>query len=105
MDALLTIKGVGRKTANLVITLAFSQPGICVDTHVHRITNRWGYVRTQTPEETEMALRRKLPPRYWLIINDLLVSYCQNLCGPVSPHCSTCNIAFACARVGVTHSR
>ena len=105
LDALLTIKGVGRKTANLVITLAFSKPGICVDTHVHRITNRWGYVRTQTPEQTEMALRRKLPSRYWLIINDLLVSYGQNLCGPISPHCSTCKIAFACARVGVRHSR
>ena len=105
LDALLTIKGVGRKTANLVVTLAFRQPGICVDTHVHRITNRWGYVRTRTPAETEMALRRKLPRRYWLIINDLLVTYGQHLCGPISPHCSRCQIAFACDRVGVHHSR
>ena len=105
LEALLSIKGVGRKTANLVITLAFHQPGICVDTHVHRITNRWGYVRTKTPEETEMALRRQLPRRYWLTINDLLVAYGQNLCGPISPRCSQCQIAFACARVGVRHSR
>ena len=105
LDALLTITGVGRKTANLVVTLAFRQPGICVDTHVHRITNRWGYVKTRTPEETEMALRRTLPRRYWLIINDLLVTYGQHLCGPVSPRCSACTIAFACDRVGVRHSR
>ncbi len=105
LDALLTIKGVGRKTANLVVTLAFRQQGICVDTHVHRITNRWGYVRTRTPEETEMALRRTLPARYWQVINDYLVAYGQNLCGPISPWCSRCPIAFACDRVGVHHAR
>jgi len=71
---LLTFKGVGRKTANLVVTLGYRKPGICVDTHVHRISNRWGYVETQTPEETEMALREKLPPQYWIEINDLLVA-------------------------------
>src|SRR5213076_1465034 len=78
IDALLTLKGVGRKTANLVVTLGFDKPGICVDTHVHRISNRLGYVRTRTPDETEMALRKKLPRRYWMMLNDLLVAYGQN---------------------------
>ena len=105
LDELLTIKGVGRKTANLVVTLAFRKPGICVDTHVHRISNRWGYVRTKTPEQTEMALRRKLPPRYWRIYNDLLVTFGQNLCHPTSPWCSRCPLERMCAKVGVTHSR
>ena len=105
LDALLTIKGVGRKTANLVITLAFDQPGICVDTHVHRISNRWGYVRTKTPEQTEMALRRRLPLRHWRIYNDLLVTFGQNLCHPTSPWCSRCRLARVCPRIGVTHSR
>ena len=105
LEALLTIKGVGRKTANLVITLAFQQDGICVDTHVHRISNRWGYVRTKTPEQTEMALRGKLPRRYWQMYNDLLVSFGQHLCHPTSPWCSRCPLMQACARVGVTHSR
>jgi len=105
LDELLTIKGVGRKTANLVVTLAFRKPGICVDTHVHRISNRWGYVRTQTAEQTEMALRRKLPPRYWRIYNDLLVTFGQNLCHPTSPWCSRCPLERVCAKVGVNHSR
>ena len=105
LDELLTIKGVGRKTANLVVTLAFRKPGICVDTHVHRISNRWGYVRTKTPEQTEMALRRKLPPRYWRIYNDLLVTFGQNLCHPTSPWCSRCPLESMCAKVGVTRSR
>jgi endonuclease-3 len=105
LDELLTMKGVGRKTANLVVTLAFRQQGICVDTHVHRISNRWGYVRTKTPEQTEMALRRKLPPRYWQIYNDLLVTFGQNLCHPTSPWCSRCPLEPMCAKVGVTHSR
>lgn len=105
LDELLTIKGVGRKTANLVVTLAYRKPGICVDTHVHRITNRWGYVKTTTPEQTETALRRILPPRHWLIINDLLVTFGQNLCHPVSPRCSACPLTGVCARVGVRHSR
>lgn len=105
LDELLTIRGVGRKTANLVVTLAFGQDGICVDTHVHRISNRWGYVRTTTPEQTEMALRRTLPRRYWQVYNDLLVTFGQHLCHPTSPWCSRCPLARRCARVGVTHSR
>ncbi len=105
IDELLKLKGVGRKTANLVVTLGFGKPGICVDTHVHRICNRWGYVATLTPEETEFALRGKLPKKYWLVINDLLVTFGQNQCHPVSPRCSTCPLAHLCARVGVTRSR
>ncbi|HEY4485608.1 MAG TPA: endonuclease III [Nitrospiria bacterium] len=105
LDELLTLHGVGRKTANLVVTLGFGKPGICVDTHVHRISNRLGYVRTRTPDETETALRRKLPPRYWIILNDLLVTYGQNLCKPLSPLCSRCAISRYCDRVGVERSR
>ena len=105
LDALLELPGVGRKTANLVVTLGYGKPGICVDTHVHRITNRWGYVQTKTPEQTEMALRKKLPPEHWIIINDLLVSYGQNLCKPISPLCSTCGIRSYCDREGVGVSR
>ena len=105
LDELLTIKGVGRKTANLVVTLAFRKPGICVDTHVQRISNRWGYVRTKTPEQTEMALRRKLPPRYWRIYNDLLVTFGQNLCHPTSPWCSRCPLERVCAKIDVIRSR
>jgi len=105
LDALLELPGVGRKTANLVVTLGYGTPGICVDTHVHRIANRWGYVQTKTPEQTEMALRKKLPPEYWIIINDLLVSYGQNLCKPISPLCSTCRIRSYCDRKGVKVSR
>ena len=105
LGELLTIKGVGRKTANLVITLAFNKPGICVDTHVHRISNRWGYVTTKTPEETEMALRVKLPKRHWIMFNDLLVTFGQNLCHPTSPWCSRCPFERSCAKVGVHHSR
>ncbi len=105
LDELLTIKGVGRKTANLVVTLAYQKDGICVDTHVHRISNRWGYVKTKTPEHTEMALRQQLPRRYWQIYNDLLVPFGQNLCHPTSPWCSRCPLERFCAKVGVTHSR
>ncbi len=105
LDELLTITGVGRKTANLVVTLAFHKDGICVDTHVHRISNRWGYVTTQTPEQTEMALRRRLPRRYWQRYNDLLVTFGQNLCHPTSPWCSRCPVARRCPQIGVTHSR
>ena len=105
LDELLTIKGVGRKTANLVITLAYHQYGICVDTHVHRISNRWGYVRTKSPEETEMALRRLLPRRHWRVYNDLLVTFGQNLCHPTSPWCSLCPLDRLCQKNGVQHSR
>jgi len=102
IDALLTLKGVGRKTANLVVTMGFNKPGICVDTHVHRISNRLGYVRTRNPEETEMALRARLPRRFWIGYNDLLVSFGQNICTPLSPRCSTCPVRALCRRVGVT---
>ncbi len=105
IDALVQLPGVGRKTANLVVTLGFGKPGICVDTHVHRITNRWGYVQTKTPEQTEMALRAQLPPAYWIEINDELVAFGQNLCHPTSPKCSICPIEKYCDRVGVTRSR
>ena len=105
LEDLLTLKGVGRKTANLVVTVAFGKPGICVDTHVHRISNRWGYVKTKTPEDTEQALRRKLPRRYWITFNDLLVPFGQNLCQPVSPYCSRCKLVKYCDQVGVTTSR
>jgi endonuclease-3 len=105
IDELLKLPGVGRKTANLVVTLGYNKPGICVDTHVHRISNRWGYVETKTPEQTEMALREKLPPQYWIMINDLLVSFGQNRCKPISPLCSQCKIRRYCDRVGVEVSR
>jgi len=105
LDALLTLHGVGRKTANLVVTFGFDLPGICVDTHVHRITNRLGFVRTRTPAETETALRHRLPHRHWIGLNDLLVAFGQNLCHPTSPHCSVCPVGTACARVGVRQSR
>ncbi|RII25190.1 MAG: endonuclease III [Geobacter sp.] len=105
LDELLKFKGVGRKTANLTMTLGFGKPGICVDTHVHRICNRWGYVSTKTPEETEFALRAKLPDAYWIAINDLLVTFGQNQCHPVSPRCSSCPLAQLCDRRGVTRSR
>jgi endonuclease-3 len=105
LDELLSLKGVGRKTANLVLTQGYGLPGICVDTHVHRITNRWGYVHTKSPEETEMTLRQILPPRYWIEINDWLVAYGQNLCKPVSPWCSRCRIRPDCPQIGVERSR
>ena len=105
LETLLELPGVGRKTANLVVTLGFGKPGICVDTHVHRITNRWGYVQTKTPAQTEMALRQILPAKYWIIINDLLVSYGQNRCKPISPICSACKIRTYCDRKGVEISR
>src|SRR3989337_1857190 len=90
MEGLLELKGVGRKTANLVLTLGFHKPGICVDTHVHRVSNRLGYVKTKNPEQTEMALREKLPKEYWIEYNDLLVTWGQNICRPISPFCSRC---------------
>ena len=105
IDELITLPGVGRKTANLVVTVGYRKPGICVDIHVHRISNRWGYVKTRTPEETEQALRAQLPKRYWITFNDLLVPYGQNLCQPVSPFCSRCKLSNMCDRVGVTKSR
>ena len=105
IETLLTFPGVGRKTANLVVTVGYGKLGICVDTHVHRISNRWGLVRTRTPEETEFALRKKLPEKYWIEFNDLLVSYGQNLCLPISPWCSRCKIHAYCPRLGVKTAR
>ena len=105
LDELLSLKGVGRKTANLVLTLGFGKEGLCVDTHVHRISNRLGYVVTKTPEQTEFALRAKLPKRYWTDYNTLLVAFGQSVCHPVSPFCSRCTLAAFCDRVGVTRSR
>ena len=101
IDELLKFKGVGRKTANLVVTLGYKKPGICVDTHVHRISNRWGYVKSKTPEKTEFALREKLPKQYWIECNDLLVSFGQHLCRPISPLCSQCPIVKYCRQVDV----
>jgi endonuclease-3 len=105
VEELLTLPGVGRKTANLVVTMGYNKPGICVDTHVHRITNRWGYVQTKTPEQTEFALRARLPAEYWISINGYLVSLGQNICHPTSPRCSQCPITAWCDRIGVTRSR
>jgi endonuclease-3 len=105
IDELMKFKGVGRKTANLVVTLGYNKPGICVDTHVHRISNRWGYVKTATPEKTEVALRQKLPKQYWIEYNDLLVSFGQQLCRPISPLCSQCPVAKYCSQIGVTVKR
>lgn len=105
VETLCTLKGVGRKTANLVVTLGWNKPGICVDTHVHRISNIWDYVRSRTPDDTERALRRKLPAKHWMTYNDLLVAFGQNLCVPVSPLCSRCALAGLCPRRGVKRSR
>ena len=105
LDELLKLKGVGRKTANLVITKGFNKPGICVDIHVHRISNRWGYISTQTPDESEMALRQKLPRRHWITYNDLLVTFGQNICVPISPKCSACPLNECCPKVGVDRHR
>jgi endonuclease-3 len=105
IDELLKLKGVGRKTANLVVTLGYRKPGICVDTHVHRISNRWGYVHTKNSHETEVALREKLPKQYWIEYNDLLVSFGQHLCRPISPLCSRCPVQKYCDKNGVTVSR
>jgi endonuclease-3 len=105
MEALLNLPGVGRKTANLVLLEGFDRPAMCVDTHVHRISNRIGYVHTRTPEQTEMALRRKLPRRHWRRYNELLVAFGQTVCKPVSPFCSRCPVSEMCPRAGVLRSR
>ncbi|HOV15594.1 MAG TPA: endonuclease III [Spirochaetota bacterium] len=105
MDELLILPGVGRKTANLVLILGFNKYGICVDTHVHRTSNRFGWVKTKTPEETEFALMDFLPKEYWRSINDYLVSYGQMVCKPVSPLCSKCGLNEICPKNGVKTSR
>jgi endonuclease III len=101
IDDLLLLPGVGRKTANLVRAIAFNLPAICVDVHVHRISNRWGYVQTKTPFDTEMALRKTLPEKYWIMYNSYVVAFGQNLCYPRKPKCDACPVYKYCARVGV----
>jgi endonuclease-3 len=105
LDELLSIKGVGRKTANLVVSLAYGKEGICVDTHVHRISNRLGYVKTKAPDETEFALRAKLPHKHWIIYNTIMVAFGRKTCKPISPLCSQCPVFKYCDRVGVGLSR
>jgi endonuclease III len=105
IEQLLTLKGVGRKTANLVVALGYNKEGLCVDTHVHRISNRLGYVKTKTPEETEYALRKKLPSKYWLRYNTLMVAFGRHVCVPISPFCSRCTVFAYCDRVNVVRSR
>jgi endonuclease-3 len=105
LDVLLSFTGVGRKTANLVLTDGFDMPGICVDTHVHRILNRMGLVSTRNPDETEEVLRQVLPERHWKSINALLVAFGQTLCRPQSPWCSRCPVAAGCRRLGVDRTR
>lgn len=99
IDELVTFKGVGRKTANLVVGLGFGLPSICVDTHVHRICNIWGYVKTKTPEETELALRKKLPAELWDIINWVLVRHGQEICKPIGARCDICPIEAQCPKI------
>jgi endonuclease-3 len=105
LDELLSIKGVGRKTANLVVSLAFGKKGICVDTHVHRISNRLGYVQTKIPDETEFALRAKLPHQHWIIYNTIMVAFGRKTCKPISPLCSKCPVFKYCDRESVGISR
>jgi len=105
MDGLLALKGVGRKTAALVVSLGWGKPAICVDTHVHRIANRLGWVRTRTPDATEAALMRLVPRRWWIAVNEIWVGYGQRVCTPLSPRCSVCAMAADCARVGVVRTR
>jgi endonuclease III len=105
MEKLLELPGVGRKTANLVLTEGFNAEGLCVDTHVHRISNRFGLIKTKNPEETEFALRKILPKKYWIEYNMLLVTYGQNICRPISPWCSKCPISKYCKRINVDKHR
>ncbi len=105
MEQLLALPGVGRKTANLVLSKGFGIPAICVDIHVHRIANRCGWVQTKTPEQTEEQLMKKLPREYWIPINEWLVGFGQQICQPRSPLCSRCPLLSDCPRHGVTHGR
>ena len=105
LDDLLALKGVGRKTANLVVSLGYGKPGICVDTHVHRISNRLGYVTTGSPDDTEGALREKLPVQYWIEYNSIMIAFGKAICRPVSPLCSYCPVYCYCDRIGVVRSR
>jgi len=99
IDKLCKFRGVGRKTANLVLSEGFNMPAICVDVHVHRIFNRLGYLKTKNPEETEFALREKLPQKYWIPINSLLVTHGQNVCKPIKPLCDKCPVEKYCDKV------
>ncbi len=105
IEELLQLPGVGRKTANLTVTLGFGKPGICVDTHVHRIANRLGWVATKAPDDTESVLRSTLPKRWWIPINETLVRHGQHVCKPISPVCSACPVARACPKIGVAIRR
>jgi len=105
IEDLLCLPGVGRKTANLVVTVGHKKPGICVDIHVHRICNRWGYVVTETPDKTEQVLRKKLPQKFWISLNGLLVPFGQNVCTPLSPRCSSCELSKLCPKIAVSSSR
>lgn len=105
IEPLLTLPGVGRKTANLVLVEGYRKDAICVDTHVHRISNRIGYVKTPNPDKTEMALRKKLPRKHWIIYNEILVAFGQLICRPISPFCSTCPVSSMCPRINVTTTR
>lgn len=105
IEELLKLEGVGRKTANLVITLGYNKDGICVDTHVHRIVNRWGLVKTKNPIETEFGLKRILPKKYWKELNGMLVAFGQGICKPISPLCSKCKINIFCDKIEVDKNR
>ena len=105
IDELVKLKGVGRKTANLVLVEGFQLPAVCVDIHVHRIFNRLGYLSTKDPDKTEMILREKLPQKYWIKLNEMLVTYGKFICRPVSPFCSACKLSECCGKVGVTTRR
>ena len=105
IEALVRLPGVGRKTANLVRTVGYKKPGICVDVHVHRICNRLGYVASKTPDETEWVLRQQLPKKHWITFNSLLVPFGQNQCTPISPRCSSCPVSLFCQRVGISTAR
>jgi endonuclease-3 len=105
IEKLLELPGVGRKTANLTVTLGFGRPGICVDTHVHRIAGRLGWAATKSPDETERALRATLPRRWWIPINEILVRHGQAVCHPLSPRCSACAVAGLCPKIGVVRRR
>ena len=105
IEELVSIRGVGRKTANLVVSMGYGLPALCVDTHVHRVSNRLGYVCEPTPDKTEIALRRKLPEAFWLEYNSVMVAFGKAVCTPLSPRCSSCPVAVHCDRVGVARSR
>jgi|TARA_B100002003_G_C14068241_1_gene513966 endonuclease III len=105
VEELIKFPGVGRKTANLVVTIGFKKHAMCVDVHVHRISNRLGYIKTKNPLETEMTLRKKLPKKYWANYNSILVAFGQNLCRPINPWCSKCPIIKHCSRIGVKNNR